>query len=54
MRKESLVSAIFFREQFPYLKAEMMKRKAHDIKVVAMNGSDECSTNALNAICKLS
>ena len=46
--------AIFFREQLSNLKAEMMKWEAHDIEVVAMYGSDQRSTNTLNAVCRLS
>ena len=46
--------AIFFREQLSNLKAEMIKWKSHDVEVVTMNGFDKCSTNTLNAICKLS
>ena len=46
--------AIFFREQFSNLKAEMMKWEAHDIEEVTMYGSDQCSTNTLDAVCRLS
>ena len=48
-----LALAVFFREQFPNLSAEVMKWKPHDVKVITVDRLDKRASNALNAIFNL-
>ena len=50
---EYLALAVFFREQFPNLNAEVMKWKPHDVKVITVDRLDKRASNALNAIFNL-